>query len=69
MWLKAPPLDVTKKKRYINTIGEYSGQIWSWDFDERHRLIMINRTDIVQYFKAFARYPRILLAHDLHHLA
>ncbi|MFS7972853.1 hypothetical protein Hanom_Chr09g00849721 [Helianthus anomalus] len=25
-WLKAPPLDPTQKKRYINTHGEYSGE-------------------------------------------
>ncbi|MFS7997917.1 hypothetical protein Hanom_Chr12g01147641 [Helianthus anomalus] len=44
-WLNAPPPYLMQNKRYINTRGKYSGQIRSWDFDERHRLIMIKRTD------------------------
>ncbi|KAF5797658.1 hypothetical protein HanXRQr2_Chr07g0283241 [Helianthus annuus] len=49
-WFKPLP-DETQRKRYINTKGEYSGQIRSWDFDEQHDLVMIKRTDGVQYFR------------------
>ncbi|MFS7935990.1 hypothetical protein Hanom_Chr05g00410121 [Helianthus anomalus] len=51
------------------TRGEYYGHIRCWDFDERHRLIVIKRTDGVQYFKPRARYLKTLIARDLHHLA
>ncbi|KAF5782342.1 hypothetical protein HanXRQr2_Chr11g0494751 [Helianthus annuus] len=49
-WFKPLP-DETQRKRYINTKGEYSGQIRSWDFDKQHSLVMIKRTDGVQYFR------------------
>ncbi|KAM0014586.1 hypothetical protein Hdeb2414_s0034g00725481 [Helianthus debilis subsp. tardiflorus] len=39
-WFKSLP-DQTQKKRYVNTKGEYTGQIISWDFDEQHSLVMI----------------------------
>ncbi|XP_035840433.1 uncharacterized protein LOC110906530 [Helianthus annuus] len=62
-------LDETQRKRYLSTKGEYSGQIRSWDFDEQHGLVMIKRTDGVQYFRPRAKYLQTLPARDLHHIA
>ncbi|KAM0004998.1 hypothetical protein Hdeb2414_s0223g00838741 [Helianthus debilis subsp. tardiflorus] len=67
-WLKLLP-DQIQKKRYVNTKGEYSGQIRSWDFDKQHSLIMIKRMDGVQYFRPRVKYLQTLHAHDLHHSA
>ncbi|KAJ0609061.1 hypothetical protein HanRHA438_Chr03g0136751 [Helianthus annuus] len=66
-WFKPLPNE-TQRKRYINTKGEYSGQIRSWDFDE-HSLVMIKRTDGVQYFRPWAKFLQTLPARDLHHIA
>ncbi|KAF5780825.1 hypothetical protein HanXRQr2_Chr11g0476361 [Helianthus annuus] len=67
-WFKPLP-DETQWKRYIKTKGEYSGQIRSWDFDEQHSLVMIKRTDGVQYFRPWAKFLQTLPARDLHHIA
>ncbi|KAJ0586709.1 hypothetical protein HanIR_Chr04g0154851 [Helianthus annuus] len=61
--------DDTQRKRYLSTKGEYSGQIRSWDFDEQHGLVMIKRTDVVQYFRPRAKDLQTLPARDLHHIA
>ncbi|KAJ0578632.1 hypothetical protein HanIR_Chr05g0250121 [Helianthus annuus] len=66
-WFRNLP-DDTQRKRYLSTKGEYSGQIRSWDFDEQHGLVMIKRTDEVQYFRPRAKYLQTLPARDLHHL-
>ncbi|KAJ0830137.1 hypothetical protein HanPSC8_Chr15g0651741 [Helianthus annuus] len=67
-WFRNLP-DDTQRKRYLSTKGEYSGQIRSWDFDEQHGLVMIKRTDGVQYFRPRAKYLQTLPARDLHHIA
>ncbi|KAF5780756.1 hypothetical protein HanXRQr2_Chr11g0475621 [Helianthus annuus] len=67
-WFKSLP-DQTQKKSYVNTKGEYTGQIISWDFDEQQSLVMIKRTDGVQYFRPWAKFLQTLPARDLHHLA
>ncbi|KAJ0519762.1 hypothetical protein HanIR_Chr10g0451851 [Helianthus annuus] len=67
-WFRVLP-DDTQRKRYLSTKGEYSGQILSWDFDERHGLVMIKRTDGVQYFRPRAKDLQTLPARDLHHIA
>ncbi|MFS7931295.1 hypothetical protein Hanom_Chr04g00354311 [Helianthus anomalus] len=55
IWFKSLP-DQTQKKSYVNTKGEYTGRIISWDFDEQHSLVMIKRTDGVQYFRSWAKF-------------
>ncbi|KAM0044485.1 hypothetical protein Hdeb2414_s0010g00353861 [Helianthus debilis subsp. tardiflorus] len=67
-WFRVLPVD-TQRKRYLSTKGEYSGQIRSWDFDEQHGLVMIKRTDGVQYFRPRAKDLQTLPARDLHHIA
>ncbi|KAM0047213.1 hypothetical protein Hdeb2414_s0009g00325831 [Helianthus debilis subsp. tardiflorus] len=67
-WFRVLP-DDTQRKRYLSTKGEYSGQIRSWDFDEQHGLVMIKRTDGVQYFRPRAKDLQTLPARDLHHIA
>ncbi|KAF5783979.1 hypothetical protein HanXRQr2_Chr11g0514221 [Helianthus annuus] len=67
-WFRNLP-DETQRKRYLSTKGEYSGQIRSWDFDKQHGLVMIKRTDGVQYFRPRAKFLQTLPARDLHHIA
>ncbi|KAJ0681756.1 hypothetical protein HanPI659440_Chr16g0639661 [Helianthus annuus] len=67
-WFRDLP-DDTQRKRYLSTKGEYSRQIRSWDFDEQHGLVMIKRTDGVQYFRPRAKDLQTLPARDLHHIA
>ncbi|MFS8024823.1 hypothetical protein Hanom_Chr16g01467901 [Helianthus anomalus] len=67
-WFKSLP-DQTQKKRYVNTKGEYKGQIKSWDFEEQHSLVINKQTYGVQYFSSWAKFLQTLPIRDLHHLA
>ncbi|MFS8024783.1 hypothetical protein Hanom_Chr16g01467481 [Helianthus anomalus] len=69
LWLRAPPPDLTQKKRFGSIRGEFSGQIRSWDFDEQNNLVLVKRTDGFQYFKPRFKNLCTLPAHDLHHIA